>query len=109
MQSERADMLRTLFPLETAASFTLRIFGGALALCALVAIVALLLRRRRLVKAALAVATLVAGGWATLHVTKPDWLRYALAAPVPTPRSDFSGWTMRAPGLETGDIELSID
>ena len=38
-------MLRTLFPLETAASFTLRLFGGGIAACALIAIAALLLRR----------------------------------------------------------------
>ena len=102
-------MLRTLFPLETTASFTVRIFGGALALCALVAIAAMLLRSRRLSRAAAAGAALVAAGWATLHVTRPDWLRYALATPVAIPRSDFGGWTTRAPGLETGDIDLSID
>jgi hypothetical protein len=102
-------MLRLLFPLETAASFTLRIFGGGLALCALVAIAALLARRRRLAKLAAAGAVLVAGCWLTLHATRPAWLRFALATPVPIPRSDFGGWTTRAPGLETGDIELSID
>lgn len=102
-------MLRTLFPLETTASFTLRIFGGGLALCALVAIAALLLRRRKLLKCAAAAAALVAAAWATLHLTKPDWLRFALASPVPVPRGDFGGWTTRAAGLETGDIELSID
>src|SRR5262247_1432566 len=102
-------MLRSLFPLETTASFTLRIFGGGLALCALVAIAALLLRRRRLLKGAGAAAALIAAVWATLHLTRPDWLRFALASPVPAPRGDFSGWTTRAAGLETGDIELSID
>ena len=102
-------MLRTLFPLETAASFTLRIFAGGIAFCALVAIAALLLRRTRLAKIATAGALLVAGGWGFLHATKPAWLRAALATPVPVPRSDFGGWTARAPGLETGDVELTID
>ena len=128
-------MLRTLFPLETAASFTLRLFGGGIAACALIAIAALLLRRlstrepsqgsrtlprwsaaskarrlpTRLAKVAAAGVLLVAGGWAFLHATKPAWLRAALATPVPAPRSDFGGWTARAPGLETGDIELTID
>ena len=102
-------MLRLLFPLESAASFTLRVFGAGLALCALVAIAALLLRRRRLAKVALAGALLVAGGWGFLHLTKPAWLRAALATPVPVPRSAFGGWTARAPGLETADIELTVD
>jgi hypothetical protein len=102
-------MLRLLFPLDTAASFTLRIFGGGLVLCAIVAIAALLLRRRRLAEIALAAALLVAGGWLFLRVTRPAWLRAALATPVPVPRSEFGGWTARAPGLETGDVELSID
>ena len=102
-------MLRTLLPLDTATSFTLRLFGGGLTLCALLAIAALLLRRRRLVKLAVVGALLLVGGWVTLYATRPDWLRYALATPVPVPRSDFGGWTTRAPGLETGDIELSID
>ncbi len=102
-------MLRTLFPLETAASFTLRVFASGIAVFALVAIAALLLRRRRLAKIAAAGALLIAGGWAFLHATKPAWLRAALATPVPVPRSDFGGWTARAPGLETGEIELTID
>src|SRR5262252_914410 len=102
-------MLRHLFPLDTAASFTLRIFGGAIAICLLVAIVARLLRRRRLARVAAVAALLAAGGWGFLHATKPAWLRFALANPVPAPYSDFSGWTARAPGLETGEIELSID
>jgi len=102
-------MFRTLFPLETAASFTLRLFAGGIAVFALAAIAALLLRRRRLAKIAAAGALVVAAGWGFLHATKPAWLRAALASPVPVPRSDFGGWTARAPGLETGDIELTID
>jgi len=102
-------MLRTLFPLETAASFTLRLFGGALLLCALAALAALLLRRRRIARLAGVAAALVAAGWLTLHATRPAWLRFALATPVPAPRADFGGWTARAPGLETADIELSVD
>jgi hypothetical protein len=44
-----------------------------------------------------------------LHATKPAWLRAALATPVPVPLGDFAGWTPRGPGLETGDIDLSVD
>jgi hypothetical protein len=102
-------MLRLLFPLDTAASFTVRIFGGGIALCLLIAIGARLLRRRRLAQAAAIGALAIAVGWGVLHVIKPAWLRYALATPVPAPRTDFGGWTARAPGLETGDIELSVD
>ncbi len=102
-------MMRFLFPLDTAASFTVRIFGGAIALLVLVAIAARLLRRRRLASIAAVVALLVAGGWGLLGATKPAWLRAALATPVPIPRGDFGGWTARAPGLETGEIALSVD
>ena len=102
-------MLTHLFPLDTAASFTLRIFGGAIAICLLLAIAARLLRRRRLARVAAVAALLAAGGWGFLHATKPAWLRFALATPVPVPRSDFGGWTTRAPGLETGDLDLTID
>jgi hypothetical protein len=102
-------MLRLLFPLDTAASFTLRIFCGGIALFVVVAIAARLLGRRRLARAAAVGALVVAGGWGFLHATKPAWLRYALATPVPAPRADFGGWTARAPGLETGDIALSVD
>jgi hypothetical protein len=102
-------MLRLLFPLDTAASFTLRLFGGGIAFFVLVAIAARLLRRRRLARVAAAAVLLVAGGWGLLRATKPTWLRAALAVPPPTPQTAFGGWTTRAPGLETGDIDLSVD
>ena len=72
-------MLRTLFPLETAASFTLRIFGGGIALCLLAAIAARLLRRRRLAKAAVIAALLFGGVWGLLHATNAGNLRVQLA------------------------------
>ena len=64
-------MLRLLFPLDTAASFTVRIFGGGIALCLLIAIGARLLRRRRLAQAAAIGALAIAVGWGVLHVIKP--------------------------------------
>jgi hypothetical protein len=96
------------FPLDRAASLTLRVFGCALTLAILISIVGLVLRQRwiRVLGMAAAVGALLV--WSGLYLARPAWMRLALDPDSPLPRASID-WTTRADGLETADAELAVD
>jgi Phosphodiester glycosidase len=89
-------------------SYTLRFFGGGIAVLAVCAVVMLLRRRRRLAGVALAGMLALGAIWIGLYVARPGWLTAALADPHGGVETGEADWAARAPGLETADLEIRL-
>ena len=102
------SLLWKFLPLDRAVSFTLRVFGLMLVLSLVVFVAGWFARRSRLRRAGVAVALLVLLAWGLLYLTRPAWLRIAMQPVIPAPTIKELRWEIRAPGLETADLELRV-
>jgi hypothetical protein len=96
-------------PLDQSVSFTQRILGTGFALGVLAWVLGAFLRIRWVRQAAGLAMGLVALCWLGLRVTRPAWLRIALQGAVPAPAATPLEWVTRAPGVETADLDLSVE
>ncbi len=95
-------------PGDQGVSHTLRIFGLLLVLSLAAFILSRWIRWRWLRRGAVILASTVLLVWGLLFATRPVWLRIATQPVVPAPEISGLRWEVRAPGLETADLELRV-
>ena len=98
-----------VLPGDREMNHSIRWFGLLLAVCALVYLIGLVFRQRRLRRAGLygAVGFLIL--WGALYLARPAWLKAATQPIVPVPDVPVVEWTTRAPGFETAEIDVRAD
>jgi hypothetical protein len=97
------------FPLDRAASLTMRAFGCALAGALLFFVAGRLLKRRWISRLGIVAALATFACYSCLYLARPAWMRLALDPNSPPPQTAGFTWTTRADGLETAELAISAD
>jgi hypothetical protein len=109
LQWKLQSLLSKVLPNEVSASYSVRVFGVLILLGVVALIAGCIFKRRRLRRGGIALAVSVLVVWGALHATRPAWLRIATQSEVPTPEASPLRWEPRSPGLETAELDLTVN